>query len=196
MTPSTYSFQDALNPLGISTEYGYSYSYSSPYLFQNGCTQADGSQDCTASCQDASKVFGSLDTLHNCMLYPTVADLYARNNLSDTSLPEHYNIQKANVNSSLYLNITKTIQTCLIDFCTTTPGCTEGLNETNMYDISNSPSNITSTFYLYGHDGSGNYYNNFDFCDYVPGSFNPDIGGIGVRTISARLNEIHVLMFE
>ena len=187
---STFSFQDALTFAGRATG-SYSYYYlNPPVLFQNGCLQPNGSQNCTASCQDSNVVFGSLDTLHNCMVYPTVADLYARNNLSNTSLPEDNNIQKSKVNSTLYINITTTIQTCLIDFCTATPGCTSALNEYNEDYMMYSPSNLTSRFYLFT-QAEGGY--SFDVCQYVPGSFNPDIGGIGVRWVSVGVHEICVL---
>ena len=176
MTPSTFSFQDALSPLGVYTS-GYD---SNPFLFRDGCSQDDGSRNCTASCQDENKVFGSLDTLHNCMVYPTVADLYARNNLSDPTLPAYYNIQKAKVNSTLYKKVTTTIQTCLIDMCNDAPGCSEYLNQSNRNSMSSSPSNLTSTFYLYS-DTDRSYASTFPLCDYIPESFNPDIGGIGVR---------------
>ena len=174
MTPSTFSFQDALNPFSI-----YAGGYY-PFLFQDGCSQDDGSRNCTASCQDENKVFGSLDTLHNCMVYPTVADLYARNNLSDPTLPAYYNIQKAKVNSTLYTTITTTIQKCLIDMCNDTSGCTEYLNQSYGRSGWSSPLNLTSTFYLYSDNYRG-YYSGFPLCEYVPESFNPDIGGIGVR---------------
>ena len=177
MTPSTYSFEDALNPFGLYT----SGSYSAPFLFQDACSQDDGSQNCTASCEDQNKVFGSLDTLHNCMVYPTVADLYARNNLSDPTLPAQYNIQKAKVNSTVYKNITTTIQTCLIDMCTATPGCSEYLNQSTGRNLWSSPLNLTSTFYLHSEDNRGySSGSGFPLCEYVPESFNPDIGGIGV----------------
>ena len=178
MSSATYSFRNALNSFATPTD-GYYDSSTSLYLFQDGCLQDDGSQDCTASCQDRYKVFGSLDTLHNCMAYPTVADLYARGNLTDPSLLLHFNIEKTKVNSTLYNNITSTIKNCLIDMCTAAPGCTENLKAIDANGISSSPSNLNSTFYLqnqqqYGHSSY------FDLCDYVPGSFNPDIGGIGV----------------
>ena len=194
ITPSTFSFQDALNPVpNAHLPEGY-YGYSSPpFLFENGCLQDDGSQDCTASCQNETMMFGSLDTLHNCMVYPTVADLYARNNLSDKSLPDHYNIQKAKVNSTLYTNITTKVQRCLIDYCNEIPGCTEGLEYWNTNSKFDSPGNLTSTFYLYSTDES---YSRFDLCAYIPGSFNPDIGGIGVRLSSAGIDEICLLMSE
>ena len=187
---STFSFQDALSLAGRAT--GSSSYYYPPVLFQNGCLQPDGSQNCTASCQDSNAVFGSLDTLHNCMVYPTVADLYARNNLSNNSLPEYYKIQKSKVNSTLSINITTTIQSCLIDFCTATPGCTSALNGYNGEYMMDSPSNLTSRFYLFNQDGSGY---SFDVCQYVPGSFNPDIGGIGVRWVSVGVHKICALTF-
>ena len=111
------------------------------------------------------------------MVYPTVADLYARSNLSNASLPGYFKIEKSEIESDLYINITTTIQTCLVDYCTVTldgSGCKEGLDN---YDPTSSPLNLTSTFYIYnGYEG----YDTFDFCQYIPQSFNPDIGGIGV----------------
>ena len=170
---STFSFQDAL-----SIADGYS---SIPFLFEKACTQGDGSQNCTTTCTDSDQIFGRLDTLHNCMVYPTVADLYARRNLSNVVLAQELSIEPSRIESTLYINITRTIQKCLTDFCDTLSGCAQALNE---YSMSYSPSNITSTFYIYSEDGSESYYENryngWDFCDYVPKSFNPDIGGIGV----------------
>ena len=177
MTPSTFSFQDALSPFGFYT----SGAYSTPFLFLDGCSQDDGSQNCTASCEDPNKVFGSLDTLHNCMVYPTVADMYARNNLSDPTLPAQYKIQKAGVNSTVYKNITTTIQACLVEMCTATPGCPDYLNQSSRQSMSSSPLNLTSSFYLYSEDLRGYSSTAFPLCEYVPESFNPDIGGIGVR---------------
>lgn len=174
ITQSTFSFQDALYPSGRDTDKSYE---NPPFLFHHGCLQDDGTQDCTASCQDKTKIFGSLDTLHNCMVYPTVADLYARSNLSNPKLPAYYNIEKSQPGSDLYINITTTIKTCLIDYCTITlsgSGCAEGLAGV---DVDYSPSNINSTFYIYNSYDSGN---DFDFCEYVPQSLNADIGGIGV----------------
>lgn len=174
ITLSTFSFQDALNPSGKDTPNAY---YNPPFLFHSGCLQPDGTQNCTASCQDPNEIFGGLDTLHNCMVYPTVADLYARSNLSNASLPKYYDIQKSQMGSDLYINITTTIKACLIDYCNITlagSGCMEGLDAC---DSSDSPSNITSTFYIYNaYEGD----NTFDFCQYVPQSLNQDIGGIGV----------------
>ena len=189
MTSSTYSFQDALAIGYISS------SENPPYLFRDGCLQEDGSQNCTASCQDENKIFGSLDTLHNCMVYPTVADLYARNNFSNTSLPEYYHIEKAKMDSDLYRNITTTIQSCLIDFCNVTSGCSDGLKQYSANYMAYSPSNKTSSFYIYKYES---YYSidPFDFCDYVPNSFNADIGGIGVCRLSAELDGTYLLMFE
>lgn len=175
---STFSFQDALYPSGKDTPNGY---YNPPFLIQNGCLQNDGTQNCTASCQDPNDIFGSLDTLHNCMVYPTVADLHARSNLSDASLVETYKIEKSKMGSDLYNNITSTISACLVDYCAITldgSGCKEALK---VFNASASPMNINSTFYIYKDEYEG--YDRFDFCQYVPSSFNPDIGGIGVGVI-------------
>ena len=177
---STFSFQDALS-LSAYDSYGYydSYPYP-PFLFQKGCLQPDGTQNCTASCLDESLMFGSLDTLHNCMVYSTVADLYARSNLSDPSLPESYNIQKAKAKSPLLTTITTNIKDCLIAYCNATAGCTEGLKAYDVESSETSPSNITSNFYIFNYNSSYGSHPSFDFCEYVPRSLNPDIGGIGV----------------
>ena len=193
ITSSTYSLQDALAIRSISLDLIPLYPQ---YLSRDGCLQEDGSQNCTASCQDENKIFGSLDTLHNCMVYPTVADSYARSNISNISLLDYYDIRKANMNSSLYQSITTTIQNCLIDFCTVTSGCSEGLKRYDMTDMSHSPTNKTSSFYIYNSYDSFYYFDSFDFCDYVPKSFNADIGGIGVCRLSAELDGTYLLMFE
>ena len=180
---STFSFQNALS---IANNYPFS-----PFLFETGCILDDKSQNCTAACLDPTQIFGSLDTLHNCMVYPTVADLYARGNLSQVDLARRLSIQRSRTESPLYINTTTIIRQCLIDFCGTLRGCSQALEG---FDTSYSPYNINSTFYIYSDatyaDASGvskytnsglEYVNDvFDFCDYVPKSFNPDIGGIGV----------------
>ena len=124
------------------------------------------------------------------MVYPTVADLYARSNLSNMGLPERYSIQKSKVNSTLSKNISLTIQKCLMNFCNVTSGCVEGLKEWDTGSMSTSPSNIASTFYVSSTSNTPSRGSRFDFCDYVPGSFNQDIGGIGVREYSVGLDEI------
>lgn len=110
------------------------------------------------------------------MVYPTVADHYARSNLSNASLPEYFNIQKSEVGSTLNQNIANTIAACLIGLCDMTSGCTQGLNRYNAANPSSSPSNTTGSFYIW--NGTGD--SSFDICSYIPGSFDPDIGGIGV----------------
>ena len=177
MTLSTFSFQDALSLSGPGWP-------NSTFLFTTGCSQPDETQNCTASCLDKNNIFGSLDTLHNCMVYPTVANLYANNNLTNADLPAQYHILKSKFNSTLYNSMTNVIQTCLVDYCTTLPGCIESLQG---YEKESSPSNSTSTFYMPYQ--SENIYQGeswFDFCEYVPQSFNQDIGGIGVMTSLSR----------
>ena len=178
LTLSTFSFQDALTPYTLDAYELNEYTYSPyPYLLRSGCLQDDGTNNCTASCQDVNAIFGSLDTLHNCMVYPTISDLYARNNLSNVSLAEYYNIEKSTPGSSLYTNITNNIKTCLSDYCSITlagSDCAEGMKDEN---TTYSPLNINSTFYFYNQTDEDS---RFDICAFIPQSFNPDIGGIGV----------------
>ncbi len=115
------------------------------------------------------------------MVYPTIADLYARSNLSNASLADYYNIQQSKVGTGVSRNITTTISKCLHDYCTQTlagSGCTDYLYG---LDNTSTPLNISSTFYIW----SDTYYEYagddvFDLCLYIPKSLNPDIGGIGV----------------
>lgn len=174
MTPSTFSFQDALDISSLTS--------STPFFFQDGCKQDNESQNCTASCQNETAIFGSLDTLRNCMLYPSLANAYATGDLNNTETCDYYQIHKAKVNSDQYKNITTTIHKCLIDYCNNTLNtsyCKEHLQDyDNEYKYA-SPMNLTSAFYL--DDGRTSHPStSFSFCDYVPGSFNADIGGIGV----------------
>lgn len=174
--PSTFSFQDAVDIGSLRS--------SSPSFFHDGCKQGDGSQNCTASCQDKSAIFSGLDTLRNCMLYSSLANQYATSNVTFPEQYDHYQIHKVKINSDQYKNITTTIQTCLIDYCNitlNTSRCSEFLQEWDSEsdrDRDGSPTNLTSSFYRYVDTAS--YSSTFRFCNFVPGSFNADIGGIGV----------------
>ena len=188
ITLNTYSLQDALSPIGA----GYT-----PYLFDTGC-QVDGVQNCTAACQDHESAFKTLDTLHNCMMYPVIADQYSKDNLSKeiTQLAQSLGIEKEQWPSSLVsLSITKTIASCLEAYCSTLPDCNEAVHQYNesyyetvlQYKESylgyDSFLNQTGNFY-FDLDPRANYgQRSFDLCTYLPLSVNQDVGGIGVRQL-------------
>ena len=187
---NTYSLQDALSPNGAdSTQYytnGYIYTIP-PYLFDTGCLY-HGVQNCTAACQDAGSAFSTLETLHNCIMYPLIADQYAKNNLSSdiVQLAKSLGIEKGQWPSPVSTNITKTIGSCLDAYCNSTslPGCYYELQQYTDTDdgaIASTFKNFNGSFYLQiDPDQAGT---DFDLCWYLPASVNQDIGGIGVRHV-------------
>ncbi len=193
ITLNTYSLQDALSVQGMNSfPYGmYSFPYGgdgAPYLFNTGC-QYYGVQNCTAACQDRGSAFGTLDTLHNCMMYPIIADQYSKNNLSSdiAQLAHSLGIQKSEWPSNLSSSVINTIGSCLDAYCTSLGRCMSGAQEWNKYSYDpDGPGystflNRTGLFYFNLDPDS--YINFFDLCSYHSVSVNQDIGGIGVRQI-------------
>ena len=193
----TYSLWDALsvNSLDIAQDAN---GYTASYLFDTGC-QVDGVQNCTAACRDPGSAFSTLDTLHNCMMYPVIADQYSKGNLSREieQLAYSLGIEKEQWPSSISLNITKTIGTCLDAYCSTLPGCSKaayqdnqsyyGYNDYNYYHDYNYYStflNPTGPFYFNPDPNPDNDAGMaFDLCAYFTVSANQDTGGIGVRNL-------------
>ena len=187
ITLNTYSLQDALTPNGPDSTLNTN-GWTMPYLFHKSCQYGDA-QNCTAVCQDPGSAFSSLDTLHNCMMYPVIADQYSKNNLSldIVQLAQSLGIEKSKWPSPVSINITNTIGSCLDAYCTTLEGCmtdAQDYNKSYQGEI-NSTGGIFldrySTFYFNldpWQEGSS-----FDLCTYLPASVNQDIGGIGVRYV-------------
>ena len=180
---NTYSLQDALSPNSLDSTQSFD-GYVQPYLFETGCW-VDGVQNCTAACQEPASAFSTLDTLHNCMMYPVIADQYSKDNLSTeiTQLAQSLGIEKAQwPSSSVSLKVTKTIGSCLDAYCGTLPYCTEAAYQYNQSyygdDFDSSFLNQTGAFYF---DLDHQEVNPFDLCEYLPVSVNQDIGGIGVN---------------
>lgn len=176
---NTYSLHEAISVNGDIA----------PYLFDTGCQVDDGVQNCTAACRNAGSAFRTLDTLHNCMMYPVIADQLFKDNLSIeiAQLAQSLGIEKEQwPASSVSLNITETIDSCLDAYCSTLPHCTEAANQYNQrfypQTNSNTSLNRTSAFY-FDLDPYQEHYPPvaFDLCEYLPESINQDIGGIGVR---------------
>ena len=184
---NTYSLQDALNPNGVDSTQYYINGYVAPFLFDTGC-QYKEVQNCTAACQDPGLAFSTLDTLHNCMMYPIIADQYSKNNLSleIAYLAQSLGIEKSKWPSPVSLNITNTIGSCLDAYCSSLLGCNSAIQDFDdngdLYGESGGTfNNFTGSFYYLNPDGT--YGSGFDLCWYLPASVNQDIGGIGVRYI-------------
>ena len=193
ITLNTYSLQDALSPSGFDSIQAEDYGYITRYLFDKSC-QYGGVQNCTAACQDPGSAFSTLDTLHNCMMYPIIADQYAKNNLSSdiAQLAQSLGIEKSTWPSAVSLNITNTISSCLVAYCATLEECmltATTYNESN-YDADEYNSIFTnSTGPFYFDLGPRQGGSDFDLCRYLPASVNQDIGGIGVgHTVNMELS--------
>lgn len=185
--PSTFSLEDALN----------SYQYSD-VLFANGCNQTDGGANCTAACTDSAQAFRTLETLHNCLLYVGIADLYARQNLSSnaTQLADRFVIQKGNLSSPISQTVNYTITACLDQYCRNSTDCTRlmwssrwesSLNQLDASPYYNEDPSLLQQYYSYDlrysiYDFSSRFDGSDSLCGFIAPSYplNPDIGGIGV----------------
>ena len=156
-------------------------------MFPQACGPDPNAQNCTQFCTDPAKVFGSLETLANCMVYPTIADRYANNALSpeDQKWADQLGIQKSKTSDSLSLNITTTVHNCMYDYCynsDTLPECREVSKGHYQAYPEDSFLNLTSTFY-YPYDQGIKF--DLDLCELLQAPVNEDIGGQGVYIISS-----------
>ena len=126
-------------------------------------------------------MFANLHNLHNCMAYQNVATQYQKNNLTKEAqaLVEGLDIEPASPNSALVSNITQRIQNCLVDYCTSIPGCQDTYSTADPFAGRNitSPYQPGTTFDLYT-DGIDLVDR---ICASLPIIINTDIGGIGVK---------------
>ena len=158
---TTLGLQDALNS-------GYTSINGTITLFPNACKQRDGTPDCTAACQDKTQMFSSLETLHNCAVFPNISVHLANNGLTANArrLAEELNIKQSNHDSSLPSHISNLIQTCLLDSCMPKPK-------------NYRPNQLTGTQFI-----DNDFIN---ICGSIQSHVNPDVGGIGVWSKSAFL---------
>ena len=151
-------------------------------IFPGACSDARF-QNCTASCLNASMMFGDLEIFHNCLLYPAVAELYVNGSLGDSDLTDSLGIDNQSQPMQTANNITTTISSCLSSYCREDQQCTSDLQRLGAFYYGN------ITGYARENVDSLNYITNptifeFKICNYVaPFSFlNADIGGVGVGT--------------
>lgn len=172
ITFNTYSLQDALSPNSHHAAQSAN-GYIAPYLFDTGC-QVDDVQNCTAACQDPRLAFDTLDTLHNCMMYPVIADQYFKGNLSSeiAQLADSLGIGKEQwPSSSISSNITKTIGNCLDAYCNTLQYCNYSVHSENQtyYDLPYYSTflNQTGPFYFDLDPDLDRFRSFTDLCDYL-----------------------------
>ena len=149
-------------------------------LFQQACNQNDGTLNCTAACQNNTQMFSSLETLHNCVVFPEISVRLANNSLTANArrLAEELNIQPSDNHSSLPSIVSNKIQSCLVDSCVIDPDCNKTLYGRNRNP---SPSNLNGTSFL-----DDTLY--FQICGPIPAYVIGDVGGIGVWSKSARFS--------
>lgn len=179
ITLSTFSLQDALFPNSMqSILYDYSYNETT-FLFGDACQQADGTFNCTKSCNDKSLMFANLETLHNCMVFPEVAAHYHESNLTKSAkdLVEKLGIQPSINNSVSSQAITRAVRECLTDYCADIPGCKGNFDDPS--DPAYPTPYNNKSYWDFNEDGS---HLVDSVCDYFPAQVTSDIGGIGVHT--------------
>lgn len=175
---SALSLQDAFSFYEYSPELGIDGVGLSP----DACN-ITGLQNCTASCLNQSSLFGSLESLHNCLLYPAVAQLYVNGRFGDAHLADSLGIDNKSHATQTANNITTIISSCLSDYCGVDKRCTENLPPSSGFFIDNSTLSMPdSIYYSFYYDQPSIFQ--FDICEFVtPSSYlNADIGGIGVST--------------
>ena len=159
------------------------HDFQSPSLFPNACTQSNGSTtstNCTAVCSNAPEMFASLDTLHNCVVWPAVYAENALGNLTSDAaeLAGSLGLVPSNDISWLPSNISAQIQDCMLDSCDNDEDCARSANRAfhpggfrEHFSV-----NVTGSSYY----GSGNLPPYFNPCQFTNAPATADVAGIGV----------------
>ena len=192
ITSNNYSLDDALSELSVAVLSADGNMV--PYLFNTGCHLVDGVRNCTVACQDPGSAFSTLDTLHNCMMYPVIANQYFSGSLSKETaqLADSLGIGKEQWPlSSISSNITKTIVTCLDDYCKSLQDCSVPQQNQTFYDYFDSRLSLGPRGPFFFELAPDQVDLPFDLCDDFPVSVNQDIGGIGVRIPNIELPFAH-----
>ena len=149
-------------------------------LYPNACNQTDGSHNCTAACMDPKQAFASLDTMHNCAVWPFVYACGINGTLSPSAatLARSLGLEKDPRRSSVPSQISKNFQQCLLQSCD--DQCTINANKAfpGGFVKAHTASLPAEGFY----DGvaglkTPTYFNP---CPYITTAANADIAGIGV----------------
>ena len=163
--------------------------YNGSSLAPNGCYLGEnlkGDRNCTIACQNLTKVFGSADTFHNCLSYPTVHQMLTSRDVSptDEDLAISYGIHREDVGISV--NIVENTRKCLVGYCNSSKTCMQFWTD----ELSAIPPNAI-TFPIVDHDSYSAYYSGevggtlgtiLGICKAIQrtSTVNTDISGIGV----------------
>lgn len=184
ITRSTFSLQDALDPFGSGSNMAPqtvgAYNEYTLFLFSTGCGSDPNQQNCSVTCGNASTIFSNLETLHNCMTYPAVAELYDTLPPEQKDFADTLGIESSRSNASRPGDIVDAVQKCLLSYCETLSGCKDYAEVRNDSFPESSLMNATSDFYYQNLKTTKYSDYSFDLCDFITPSLNQDIGGIGV----------------
>lgn len=149
-------------------------------LFPDACEQDDNKRNCTTACLDTKQMFASLDTLHNCVVWPSIYITDEKNGLLPfaTGLARSLGLDKGSEKSSLPSRLSTSIQNCLLDSCDANDEC--GQNADMSFPAlgfrRRFSAALTGDLY-YGMNKSLVY---FDPCQYISAPATADVAGIGV----------------
>ena len=181
-----FGLQDALNVRYKSPIANFKYSS----LFPDACEQDDNNRNCTTSCLHNEQMFASLDTLHNCVVWPSIYVEDEKDGLLPfaASLAGSLGLEKGSKESSLPSNISTRIQSCLLDSCDADEEC--GRNANMSFPSGgfrqHFSAQLTGDLY-YGLNSSHVYFNP---CQYISGPATADVAGIGVLHYNSAVQKI------
>ena len=148
-------------------------------LFTDACRQADGTDNCTATCNDPKQMFQNLETLHNCRQYPIVATQLAYGNLSQDAIALAQRLDiVANKTNSSESSFTQNIAACIYDSCSAIEGCQK---YPTWDDDGDKEPWLNGSYWDFDADGANMLQS---LCEYTSYPVNPDIAGIGVCCLS------------
>ncbi len=171
-----FGLQDALNINYQTPDKSFKY----PSLFPDACEQDDKTRNCTTSCLNKVQMFASLDTLHNCVLWPSIYVEDETNGLlpSATGLATSLGLEKGSEESRLPSDISTTIQSCLLDLCDNNDDCKR--NADLHFPSGGFREHFSAIFTGELTHGSNRSLVYFNPCQYSDTYATADVAGIGV----------------
>ena len=177
-SPSILGLQDAFHPSGGASNIPSSVGIT---VFRDGCWLPNDitSANCSQACTKPDLIFSNTSTLHNCVVYPTIARYLLAVGQSETvdSSVEHLvqNLMNLGYRTDT-LDPGPAIDQCFKDYCNgPVSGCKNYL----------SPVPQNSSLRISKPCGEGQLQNIscfFDICGHINSAADPDIGGQGVRS--------------
>lgn len=171
-----FGLQDALN-IRYDTP---GKNFKSTSLFPDACGQDDNTRNCTTACSNTQQMFASLDTLHNCVVWPSIYVEDENDGLTPyaTGLARSLGLEKGSKESSLPSKISTSIQNCLLASCDADDECGRKANMSFPHGGFRKAfsAHLTGNLY-YGLNKSLVY---FDPCHYINAPATADVAGIGV----------------